>query len=421
MKEEEILPESSKRKANPKNAVGTAIARKRAKTQALGQGGNGSQAGTGIQGEYGHILDLVDYVEEGESIAFLVCVNADDTATGPFMRHFYTLQIALQKRPNRSNIVQATINMSISAADSLLNSVGEKKVAAGRSKAPITLQKKDPEIASVIRSIEYAIELIYLALGKISGSEQSASDVGQVTYHIVRLYDTAMKALEQYCKVKSEQMLAFAKTNSKPSKQKQSAKSKRTEQKPDQEIASQITRLLGTMTLSLDIIYKEHQDLLEGALFILLNRVGRLLCLFVFQDLQLQPDLRADPLKLPLPEGLKHFQLNEKSLCAAKLEARHLIWLLERVLTYFENNPPSQQSQAFTSKVKESLQSTLLQAVYGADDESFKKTLRAPVPPDTLELEKLRVCAQVPEQQVPEWFVQETWRLLGWDMLVAVN
>lgn len=70
MGEEEKLPESSKRKVNPKNAAGTAATRKRAKTQALEQGGNGLQAGTGIQGEYGHILDLVDYVEEGEPIAF---------------------------------------------------------------------------------------------------------------------------------------------------------------------------------------------------------------------------------------------------------------------------------------------------------------------------------------------------------------
>ena len=225
-------------------------------------------------------------------------------ATGPFMRHFYTLQKILQKRPNRSSIVQAAVNLSKTAGDILLNSVREKKAATGRSKTTISLHRKEPEIISVIRSVECAYNLIYQTLGKVSGPERKP-DINQVIYHIVCLYDTSMKALEQYCKIKAEQLLDTTKTTTKPSKQKQSAKSKRLVPKPNDEVASQITRLLGTMILSLDVSFSEHQDLLEGAVFILLNRVGRLLCLFVFQDLQLRPDLRIDPLKFPLPQGLK--------------------------------------------------------------------------------------------------------------------
>ena len=39
-------------------------------------------------------------------------------------------------------------------------------------------------------------------------------------------------------------------------------------------------------------------------MFILLNHIGTLLYLFVIHDLQLQPDLCIDPLKLPVPQGL---------------------------------------------------------------------------------------------------------------------
>ena len=342
-------------------------------------------------------------------------------ATGPFMRHFYTLQKVLQKRPNRSSIVQAAVNLSKTAANLLLNSVREKKATASRSKKTISLHRKEPEIISVIRSVECAYNLIYQALGKISGPERDKPDVSQVIYHIVCLYNAAMKTLEQYCKTRAEQLLDTTKSTAKSAKQKQNSKSKRSGPKPDDEIAGQIIRLLGTMILSLDVSFSEHQDLLEGAVFILLNRVGRLLCLFVFQDLQLRPDLRIDPWKLPLPHGLKDVELNEKSLCTAKMEAKHLIWVLERTLTYLDSSPPSPSSQMFTSKIKKSLQNTLLQTVFGTDDKFFQKSLQCPVLPDTLDLERLRACAQIPEQAVPDWFTQEVWRLLGWDILMSKN
>lgn len=334
------------------------------------------------------------------------------------MRHFYTLQMTLQKRPNRSNTVQAAINLSKSAADALVNSVREKKITAGRSNTTI-LQNKKPEVTSVMHGVESALQLLHQALGKITGSEQGTSEAGQVTYYIVSLYEAAMKALEQHCKVRSEQISATAKTNTKPAKKK-SAKSKRAQQKVDDEVAGQITRLLGTMILLLDLTRAEHRNIFEGALFILLNRVGRLLCLFVFQDLQLRPDLRVDPSKLPLPQGLKDFSLNEKSLCAAKLEAKHLIWVLERALAHLETSPSSPSSQ-FTSKIRRSLQSTLLQAVYGTDNKCFQGALQQSVPPDTQELTRLRACAQIPEQTVSDWFTQEVWRLLGWEMLASTN
>lgn len=334
------------------------------------------------------------------------------------MRHFYTLQTTLQKRPNRSNVVQAAVNLSKAATDALISSIQEKKIPTGRSKTT-TLQNKDPDVTSVVSGVESALPMLYQALGKVSASEESTSDAGQVTYHIVCLYEAAMKMLGQHCKARSEQALATT-TNGKPAK-KQSAKSKRAQQKADDEVAGQITRLLGAMILSLDLTRAEHQDLLEGALFILLNRVGRLLCLFVFKELQLRPDLRVDSAKLPLPQGLKDVSLSEKSGCAAKMEAKHLIWVLERALAHLETSSSSPSSRDFTSKIKGCLQSTLLQAIYGTDDECFQGALRRSVAPDTLELDRLRTCAQVPEQTVSDWFTQEVWRLIGWEIVVKTE
>lgn len=66
--EEEQLPESSKRKANPKNPAGATAARKRAKTQIPVQGCGVS----GIQGGQGHALDRVKFMEECEYSCFLL-------------------------------------------------------------------------------------------------------------------------------------------------------------------------------------------------------------------------------------------------------------------------------------------------------------------------------------------------------------
>lgn len=212
-------------------------------------------------------------------------------------------------------------------------------------------------------------------------------------------------------------MTAPAKPTAK-SKQKQNAKNKRLKLNPDDDIARQVTRLLGTMTLSLDLLYPEHQELMQGALYFLLDRVGKLLCLFVFRDLQVHPDLRVNSAKLPLPQGLAGVSLSEKSLCAAKLEAKHIIWILERILAYLDTVPPSSTTKMFTKKIKDGLQSSMLQAVFGTEDGGFQKALELPVSIDEMELEQLPACTKIPDQEVPDWFIQEVWRLVGWDMLV---
>lgn len=337
--------------------------------------------------------------------------------TGRFMRQFYALQRILQRRPSRSSIVQVAVNLAVTAADSLLDAIQEKRTTTNRTPAMIILQKKDPEICSVLRSVGSATELLYQALAKLCNAGRDVVEIGKVSYHIVCLYEAAMKTLEQYCKIRAEQMAAPAKPTAK-SKKRQSAKSKRSELNPDDDIAGQITRLLGTMTLSLDLLYPEHQELMQGALYFLLNRVGKLLCLFVFRDLQVHPDLRVDSSKLPLPQGLADVSLSEKALCAAKLEAKHIIWVLERILAYLNTVPPSPTTQLFTAKIKEGLQSSLLQAVFGAEEGCFQKPLELPVVLDKIELDKLHACAQISEQEVPDWFIQEVWRLLGWDMLM---
>lgn len=337
------------------------------------------------------------------------------------MRQFYTLQKTLQKKPSRSGVALAAVSLCKTVEGEMLNAVDESKTVASRSR-PAALQTAQPKLTATIRSVECAFNLLCQALGRLPSTDQGAHDTGLVTYHIVCLYDAAMTALQKLCQTNAQQETV----NAKPTKQK-NTKPRRSKTvrnqgpslSPETGACAQIARLLGTMALSLDITRSEHQGLLEGFLFVLLTRVGKLLCLFVFQDLQLRPDLFADPTRIPLPEGLVGAEVSETALLTAQMEAGHLIWLLERVLAQLDGCSPALPEaldgrMRFVAKIKERTQRTLLQAVFGTDTPSFSDVLRRPDQPDSLGLEGLQSES---EKSGSDWFVQEVWRLLGWEML----
>lgn len=353
------------------------------------------------------------------------------TATASFMRQFYTLQKTLQKRPTRSSIVLAAVNLSKVAESEILGVVDEKGTP-GRSRTAV-LQTERPSVSATIRSVECAFHLLCQALGKLSGTEQDVRETGQLTYHMVCLYDSVMTTLQKHCQMKTKQETTNPSSNTRTKKQRSlRTKTVRTRttipSKSEDETATQITRLLATMTLSLDISSNtnKHQDLLEGFLFILLTRIGKLLSLFVFRDLQLRPDLYIDPSKIPLPEGLNGVDLSESSLLAAEMEAKRLIWILERILARLhadsvsaseaETEAETVDCRGFVERIKDRLQSTLLQAVFGSDQAFFREVLNRPTLPD-LPLDSM-LGPQEPEKSTPDWFVQEVWRLLGWEMLM---
>ncbi|KAF4238836.1 hypothetical protein CNMCM6805_006212 [Aspergillus fumigatiaffinis] len=409
---QEITQVSAKRKAN-----GNLNARKRAKTQVNLQG----QA-FGMALESSKLVKQPEYMEE---------------TTASFMRHFYALQRAIQRRPSRSTIVQSSADLCEVAVHEMLTAVRWRGHTTRPSKKPL-LQAKRPHLEQVLHCVKCAFQLILQALEKLAETEDDLHGKGQLAYHLIRLYQAIATALEQYCISKSGQISAST-GYSKTPKNKQARKSKSAKPcqglenlttTPVDEVASQISQLLGSIAISLNLSYAVHRTLFEGLLYILLTRVGTLLCIFVFQDLQIRPDLHVDQTKLPLPQGLQGVKLDDQSLHAMQMEAKHLIWPLERSLALLDTCASSfstlgpqdaPETMAWVAKMKQQLQGTLLQALFGSDCSVFPHTLQQPETLDTHELEKLQNCAQIPEQSVPDWFTQEIWRLLGWDLLATQN
>ncbi|KAB8270305.1 hypothetical protein BDV30DRAFT_215368 [Aspergillus minisclerotigenes] len=397
---------STKRKATVgEKAAGGATTRKRAKTQMVnGALGHASAPWDG--------LDRLDYTEE---------------SIGPVMRHYYTLQKTLQKKSNGFDIVQAAVNLCETTANELSKVVSEKRAAPCASRNKGSTRTEMPTTDGVLRCVACTFQLLLRVIKSLSGTDNGMQYSNRVIYHIVHLYESTMNALEQWCKAKSEQTQSAKQKHATSNRKAKDKQLHDSNMNTDDEVFTQMAQLLNAMTSSLDTGCAGHQDLLEGFLFILLNRVGKLLCLFVFQDLQLKPDLRADLTKLPHPRGLTDLDLSDKSLCSAEMEAKCLVWLLERTLAVLRTFTSSSSSASrdsdgsiiFAAKIKERLQSTLLQAVFGTDS-TWGKSLQRPAPTDG-DLHDLRLPSQNSDQSVPDWFTQEVWTLLGWEILVKSN
>ncbi|KKK14972.1 hypothetical protein P175DRAFT_0490565 [Aspergillus ochraceoroseus IBT 24754] len=409
-----------KRRAT-KALVGNSTARKKTKTQ-----GN-SALNCNIQATQDDALSHPENFRDAAAAA----------ATGPFMRQFYTLQKVLQKRPSHASITQAAITLATTSADEALKALPQAGSISskGRPRKESLTSTELSHLISVVRSVECAVNLLLQALKKLSATGNVVRDVNLIIYHLVSLYETVMNVLKQYCRIACERVAA--KTKEKPkksSKSKKTAKPKTADSnvgadcrtQPDDQGAVQLAHLLNNMIAWIDLTCSAHKSLLEGFLYVLLSRVGNLLGLFVFQDLQLRPDLRTDSTKLPLPASLADVETDEMSLRAVQMEARYLIWVLEKALTplntftsFLETSAAGNQSSntQFLSGIKAKLQSTLVHAVFGSDVD-LGSPLQRPTQPNEDDLERLRLRSQIPQQQVPDWFMQEVWRLLGWEVLM---
>lgn len=338
------------------------------------------------------------------------------------MRQFYLLRKALQKR-NTTSIVRAAVSLCRTCENELASVVPQEN-PTDRFKSRDLARSQLSQFCLSLRAIESAITLLLLALVKLPNTGDSGQEEALLIYHVVCLYEATINTLKRYCK-KIPTPAATARTEYPI--QTRAKTLNRTKVSAADDGAIKLTSLLGQMITSLDLTCPRHQRLLEGFLYVLLSRAGKVLCVFVFQDLELQPGLRADLHKLPLPAGLIDAELDGKSLEGAETEARYLIWLLQRTLTAVDTFPsllnsasPENSSGQVKSSITARLQNTLFQAVFGEGLE-FEQTLNRPNPPENFDVEKFLAKSQITDSPTPEWYIQQVWELLGCDDILLKN
>ncbi|KXG47363.1 uncharacterized protein PGRI_012330 [Penicillium griseofulvum] len=382
------------------------------KAPAVGKNGNSSNMArkrTKLPKSMQKSIPLVDDSDDsGEED--VLCLN----------RQLHIAQKALQRKTTSSSEANSlavdVVILCKSAEQRLIRTIqNESNMTEQKSQ---TEQANMPKIEAVMNAVTIAFHLTHKALHKIAGADNCTQHQSQVIYYLVGLFESTMTALTLYCTAMSKQKQVTRNSKSgggRKSVTQPDAQNKRTKEKSSSiknEVSSRLADLLCTMALSLNLARAEDQEVMEGFLFLVINRMGKMLALHVFHDLRLPMGICPG---MTFPEGLEAMTDEGLMPKEAQLEAKYLVRLLDRMLNAESLQSPLETSPArqFIANSKDRLQKTLLRAVFGSDDRLFREDLRRPhtPPPQVLDGE------QTDQDKFADWLTQELWRLVGWDVL----
>lgn len=335
------------------------------------------------------------------------------------MRQLFVLQRALQKKQKSSYLANQAVILCKEAEGELLLAVQRQETATNAQAAFRPDKDAEPNLITVIKSVEMSFCLAHRALHKIQTDENCETYKSQVVYYLVCLFESTMTALAQHCADVSahedQETLDLRQTyTTVKARGHEKKRSSLLSSSMMSVVAEHLTNLLCTMALSLDLKRREDGKIMEGFLYVALNRMGKVLALFTFEDLRLPTTSQ----EMSRPDGLVAMEQEALSPRSVQLEAKHLITFLESILSYSSISTHAHEAgkSQFFQKTKDRLQRTLLRAVFGNNEPSFQEGLRSPATPPPQE----SIPAPSDRAQFSDWFTQELWRLVGWDLLSSM-
>ena len=206
-------------------------------------------------------------------------------------------------------------------------------------------------------------------------------------------------------------------------------------------IIMRLCKFVVCMLCHLDPMKSTHKAILEGCFYLLLTRVGEVLKDFTIgrRPFGLQEDITTSR-RSSRPREVRQLDASDAANDAEASEAQapYLVWMLNRIqrfnarmdpatnaTTTSHNNHHHQpevaqedsSSKAIHDDARIRLQHTLVRAVFGERAAaSFEPALEPPrFPPDDELLTDFDTQTQTAD--VRDWFKNEVWRLVGWDVL----
>lgn len=343
------------------------------------------------------------------------------------LRQIHTVQTALKKKKVPNYLVKEAVILCKIAESDVIKAILQSTQPASKLQTYLDQQTEGKSVSSIIKAVQLAFNLTHQSLHRIIGSPEENQGRGQLIYYLVCLFQSTMTALAQNCTAASAE--ANEKENppqetpnsdkvplryrrSKPAKAKAKAKAPLTSKTSNaniiNEVAQQLTNTLCSMARSLDLKQTPDQEIMQGILFIAIERVGKILALLTFNNRNKPSDgiLGRNP-----PQGLTAMKEESMTPEMVQLEAKYLIIFLQQILGHaFTETDATQPEFLRNSKLR--FQKTLLQAVFGKEDPLFKRGLGRPQTPPALSSKGGQLS-----QGFSEWFTGELWRLIGWDIL----
>ena len=303
---------------------------------------------------------------------------------------------------------------------------------------PINSQARESaESASVIQASARAFASLLLGLSRLSKEGDQGHRSGLIIYECISMFRAILDSITESALDSARQSTAL----SKELRSEVASKGRGKAPKPgkDENMARSISQLLNAILSYLDCRDSLHRTLFEGFMFVLLERVGKRLFVCTF-DRERSATIEGD---ISPPEYLGSSAAGprkELETKAVHLELPTLISILERAMALApqhlsaqptstnktikpaaSSGKPSSSSKSSSSRgkitlthhAKERLQQTLVNCMFGADSQDdFADCIKMPV-----QVGPLPPPPKVEEQDMAEWFKQEVWRLIGWEIL----
>ncbi|KAA6408596.1 MAG: hypothetical protein FRX48_07678 [Lasallia pustulata] len=347
------------------------------------------------------------------------------------IRHLYNLQeLMARKTPNHRDLASALVQ-SISGIGQILWKSKVRNASEPGKATTSTVSNTRGQInkakqweSKVIEDHDILLKIFFRTflhildgLDKLVESAEGATLQGQVIYTIVKLFREALDFIATCDAAIPAAPYTLC---------------------PD-DFRLRISRVLVMMIASLNstevaMNIGARQQIFEGILYVLLERVGRVLRLFTFGSDEC--DRTASVLG-----GSSSRNDHDEKLVTAKVSAPSLIWILERAVILFDRNMQHMKrpdelfqgvdAQAMMCKcnrlrtnskvnlgegVKRRIQHTLLKGFFDGYDGDFAGALNELKDPQlSLDSE----VAVVEEDDVSDWFKHKVERLIGWDTLAS--
>jgi hypothetical protein len=297
------------------------------------------------------------------------------------------------------------------------------------------------DLAATMTAAGRVVAGMLAGLQKLSRMDSSEASQNQVTYALVRMYESLLAGFATVSKEEalSETPVLSNDPKSSPAKSKPKPKCGTTRVNiRDVPTLNALASLLSGILKQLDAKQEPHKAIFEGFLFCILSKLGERIYTINFSRARapsILEELEAassssdssgtEPTPTPISTAVRQ----------AQLEAPYLLHLLRQSLaltpsfltpttstskpakTKSTPKPGSVTKATLAHAAKERLQATLVSAIFGPegiDEESdlFINGLQMPsaggggftVP-------------RVKEAEIGEWFQGEVWRLLGWEVL----
>jgi hypothetical protein len=318
--------------------------------------------------------------------------------------------------------------------------------------------KVDTELPCILRAAGRSFISLFHGLSTLwhKGTEAARRQHGATTYTYIHGIDKLLSTITSTCLLVAKQNVTASPSESSSSvsnvQKPEQAKAQKVKRTSKPQIPEELTALLLALLAHLTPARQgEHTALYEGILYLLIERTGKRLFSLTFgheRSTAIEDDIETSN---QLDPSHPYSPLTNIEQNAASIEVKFLVGLLKRAMSLAPaflgsisgatSSKPSRAGKSLMAKnaqpktslsisAKEKLQRTLVQCMFGEDvkrkdnsngdtededkvsNSEFIELLRKPLP-----MGPLPQPPKMEDLEVPQWFREEIWRLVGWDIL----